>query len=223
MKISSGYIWKNSSKEEGTQHSSVLLVQVKRKHTPILFACICDTDTSLKEGGIISGYVTEQLQKWFYQKCSQNSISQKQLERELQRELYNIYLEAQEFSSKKDYKILISLVGILMIGHQFLWIQKGDCRGYLLNQRFLRAHISKIDAAQERVTRGYVQNGIGILLCTEGFEYEITKEVMKECLVPSDITEEIQISKRLNELSLARIQSEAMYERSASAIYIKVT
>lgn len=223
MKIISGYIWQNSSKEEGIQHSSVLLVQVKRKHTPILFACICDTGTSLKEGGIVSGYVTEQLQKWFYEKCWQNDISQKQLERELQRELNIIDLEAQEFSNKKEYKIPISLVGILMIGHQFLWIQKGECKGYLLNQRFLRAHISKIDVAQERVTRGYVQNGVGILLCTEGFEYEITKEMMKECLMPPDITEEIQISKRLTELSLARIQSKAMNERNASAIYIKVT
>ncbi len=225
MKIISSYIWQNSGKEatEGTQHASVLLVQVERKQTPILFACICDSGTSLKEGGVISGYVTEQLQKWFYQKCQLNGISQKQLDRELQRKLYAIDREVQEFCGKKNCVIPISLVGILMIGHQFLWIQKGDCKGYLLNQRFLRAHISKIDVVQERVTCGNVQKGIGILLCTEGFKYDISEEMLKECLTPPDITEEIQISKRLKELSLVRIQSKAMYDRNASAIYIKVS
>lgn len=224
MKIISSYIWQNSGKEarEGTQHASVLLIQIERNYTPILFGCICDSGTSLKEGGMISGYVTEQLQKWFYQKCHQYGVGQKQLENELQRQLYTIGLEVNAFCSKKNCKLHISLVGILMVGHQFWWIQKGDCKGYLLNQRFLRAHISEIEATEEYVTRGYMQNGIGILLCTEGFKHGITEEMIKECLLPPDITEEIQISKRLNELSLVRIQSDTKYKRNASGIYIKV-
>lgn len=231
MKFITGYIWQKDCQEisGGYRESSVLVLQVKKGQIPIVFACICEGETDVKQEAIVSGYATEQLQNWFYHNYSRIRRSGSGLEKDWKRLWTNICCELQEYSVKKSLCFTVSIIGMLVEGNRFWLLQQGNCKAYLMNQRYLHSHIREIKTEQLNhqsnehpvLINGYLQKGIGILLCTEGFYGNFTEDMLCDCLATQDITEEIQITKRLNELAQASNDQNSNCG-CGSAAYIKV-
>lgn len=170
-------------RQEGDNISSVLLLQAyyKPKKMPVLLAAVCEKNQSAEKGLLM------ELKEWFYGTglflCAEKG------ERGFDR--------ARKQLGRKCFPLRTEFNAFLCAGNHFLWFGQGEPRVYLLNQRNNHSLCTKLTAVcrktedvpekiirkragreetigtaamQERILQeGMMQEGIGILLVTEGF------------------------------------------------------
>ena len=234
MKYFSHYIWESGS-EGKANPVSLVLQQVKYGGKHHLFACICEAE-ECSEGGIYTGgYVTTSLVEWFHDQYLQLWYKKpmgEKLQRALKKELGKMEEALVVYAGEKETYVKYHMLGILMCEHDFLCFAKGTPKGYLFNHRFNRKQripwmdrlftrqvYEKEERDEVRFAFGYLQKGVGVLLCGSRFDAYISAEEMIEVLLhPWDNEEQIQKSLR----ELWKENQIRGGEKDGAAIYVTI-
>lgn len=230
MEYYSNFLWEKG-KEDCSRVSLVLQhVQIRKKQ--VLLACVCESENLGEIGVTESGYFTEGLVEWFHRsflkQCERN-ISDGEAEKLLEQEILRLETDIKRFTERKQRKEALHYWGILLWENRFCIFHKGSCEGYLINKRFQKKHMRRLGISvrdgeagqagrQREWLSGYIQRGVGILLCTAGFIRCLESEEVVEVLdLEGDMSEQ-RLGKRLQELRQENVRrGEA---ESVGAIYL---
>lgn len=190
MNFLTSYHWK-----EGKPTTSLTLQQVTRQRgrMPVVMACVCEEDPSVGEQDIGERFCV-QLTNWFHE-CVLKRCS-----RTKKPELDALKAELMQMEETACF----SLAGMLCVGERFLLFYRGKQRICLLNSRFLRPNLKElsVNTAESAIVmeEGLLQNKVGLLFGTESFYRGISGEEIRNCLAVDAIRNEVQVSRRLEEL-----------------------
>lgn len=217
MEFLSNFIWEKHG--EACSRVALVLQQAQVHRQSVFLACVCESDNPEDVGVTESGYFTEGLTEWYHRsllKLCEKKCKEYEIERSLHREIGQLLEETGRFVKKRGLEQQLHYWGILLWENQFWIFSKGDCEGYLLNRRFQKKHLRKLEQEES----GKVQRKIGILLCTRSFLHNLEAESVAEMLLlDGEVTEE-RIKKRLWELWQENIRCGET--RSVGAIYVYI-
>lgn len=199
MKFITAYYWQQG--EEAPNSTSLLLQQLSRRkgEEELLLACVCEGSETAHTSVISSGYMTERLQVWFYEKalpqCRSGGTKRLPL---LKEGLRRAILQTEgELGG-----ICPPLCGLICIDSSLLLFHRGQPELYLLNSRFGKSNVRRLSAGREALELQYgeIQKGAGILLATRDFCERVGEQDLRECLAVGEIHTKEQADKRLREL-----------------------
>ncbi len=210
--------------------TSLLLQQLSRKRGKenLLFACVCEEEREKvgeKAGkavqwncqpGTSSGYMTERLHVWFYEKalvhCRNRGTGGFSV---LGEGLKQAILQTDRELGGVDMPVC----GLICIESDFLFFYRGRSELYLLNSRFERANLRRLSDKAETLALQYgtIQKGAGILLATHDFCQRLGEQPLRECLAVREICVQEQADKRLGELSR---EAERRNAKNAGAVLV---
>ena len=222
----------SSAKRRG----SVLLQQASRRERTMLMACVSDERGGDAEGGDGEAYAVGRMQGWYRETAMDlglSGCSETRMERELGNCLQSMKEELMAWAGIKKESREISFTGILACGCRFWLFQLGNTRAYLMNHYFMRPHIRRLTSGEQgvllggkdkpeysiQVRSGSLEDGAGILLCSDGLYGFVPEHVLKECLFPREISQSRQIGKRLGELAQEAVRRGCTDH--ISAVYLK--
>ena len=252
MKILSSVYW-HVGLHNNTNPNSVLLKLAEKKRENLVFALVCDgavtkeygltrTEAVSDAGEIASGYVVEEMAKWFelhYLYILLKKKSVRWIKRKIMSELSRIKADLDCYGEKKGINIDISFVLFVSMSKRYAIIHFGETEAYRFG-RFAgcrrvmgfeggfgegereRAEGRRGGKDNDRPSQsikwktGKTKRGQGFLLCSSDYLLGLSKQKMKEVLKPSELRSEQQIRKRLSGI--------ADYNKSfgeSAAVYIK--
>jgi len=231
MHFCTSYYWEGGSKTEKNQ-DSLALCQMVVNRKRCLMAVVCDGIGSLPDSERASGYVTEQLIKWFFDKGSKvlgKGRYSSRLKNIVKRELYRIRKEFGK-AYNGQWGCTLSMV-LICDGWTHIW-NVGDSRIY----RARRGNCKLL--TRDDVWKGMLTGCIGsfkwqgvfyrkkhikrndcLLVCTDGFYRKFKGNEIKN-IMSTKVSNEAQVEKMLREAVL-RLRSKGELD-DISAIYIKV-
>ena len=156
MEYYSNFIWEKGN-EEGMRVSLVLQhAQVCKRQ--VLLVCVCESSNEGETGVTESGYFTEGLVEWFHRsflKRCERKLSDEEVEKLLHGEVIRLQEEAGHFVARKGLTAQLHYWGILLWGNRFWIFGKGSCEGYLLNLRFRRKHLRRLENLEQAEQHRY--------------------------------------------------------------------
>lgn len=199
MKFITSYYWRQG--EDAPNSTSLLLQQLSRRkgEEDILLACVCEGGKAADTSVIASGYMTERLQVWFYEKAlPQCSSGRTKRIPALKEGLCRTILQ----TDGELGGICPPVCGLLCTDSSFLFFYRGQPELYLLNSRFGKPNLRRLSAERETLGLQYgeIQKGAGVLLATHDFCQRVGKQALRECLAVREIHTKEQADKRLKEL-----------------------
>lgn len=233
MHIFTEYDWKKGQKTEENQDSLAICQMVVRRKR-CMMAVVCDGIGSLPCSEQASGYVTEQLIRWFYQagpKLFGGRKSSRQILNAGTRELYRLHRQMKE--CREGIRMGTTLSMLVVAEKRFFVWNAGDSRIYQSN-RGKAELLTKDDSMEGRLTRcigsfswkgvftgrGRVRRDTVFLVCSDGFYRKMPKEVL-EADVPKRAEAAEQRAKAL--LREAAMRNVSHGEKDdMSAIYVIV-
>lgn len=222
--------------EAAKNQDSVVLQQVLTGRGRVLMAAVCDGMGGIFSGEVASGYVTEQLQEWFYTELLVMIRKRKRfwvIRRSLDRLVFHMQRQLQRYAVQEEISLGTTMTVLAAWEKTFLLWHLGDSRAYRLNGRGMR-QLTVDHALQERkLTKclgsfgyfvpehgmGVLAPGEGILLCSDGFRRQVSAQETAAVLNPREIAGEEQIGRRLKEIG--RVCMQRGERDNLSAVYIK--
>ena len=205
MNYTSAYLWEQGKTGE-ISRVSVVLQQVEVKNKQVVLACVCEGSTQGECGVTESGYFTEGLVEWFHRdflKLCENKRRVEEVEKLLQKEVERLKAEVQKYIQKKGQKSYVNYFGMIFWENQFWTFTQGSCEAYLLNKRFNRKNMRRIQiqcSQQSNYWTGQIQRKVGVLLCASNYLQGVSQETALEVLNPEGELKEERMQKRLEEL-----------------------
>ncbi|MBD5465597.1 MAG: serine/threonine-protein phosphatase [Lachnospiraceae bacterium] len=242
-KIVYGYVWEAGTVKQ-INEDSLLLRTVKTKNGSLLMGCICDGMGGVGNGETASGYVMEQLEKWFLQEClpavkrSKSRIVIKgkgfRFFEKINKKLFE-HMRQKALPLGTTASLLILFKGWGYIFHM------GDSRIY----QFRSCPVLKKAALVRQLTKDHKKDestltrclgltpdwepdfcrfrigkgSCGFLLCSDGFYRRLEQEQIR-CLSPKMLKDGRHIERRLKEIA-ERIKKKGEQD-NLSALYIKL-
>lgn len=231
MRYFTAYQWEGGGRTEKNQDSLALCQMVVRRKR-CLMAVVCDGIGSLPESEKVSGFVTEQLVNWFFNKGPQvlaRKLYVGTIKNIVNRELYRIRGELCQICKTQCGTTLSML---LMCEHD-CWIWNvGDSRVYRGRGRRITV-LTRDDVWKGMLTKcigsfkwqglyvkkGHMRRNDTFLVCTDGFYRMLSKDEM-QMILSREISGEKQADKLLREVIL-RLRSKGEKD-DMSAIYVGV-
>lgn len=235
MRYLTGVYWCRGRVAEHNQ-DSVVLLQALTTRGRVLMAAVCDGMSGLSQGEIASGYVTEQLQEWFYESFLYAVRKKKPywvMRRSLDRLTFHMQQQLQQYARREEIELGTTMTVLVIWEKTYLVWHLGDSRLYRLRGRHMERVTKDHIRQRQQLTKcvgsfgyyipdhhmGVLRQGEGILLCSDGFRHCITGEELREVLCPKQLREEAQIERRLMEIGEACMKRG---ERdNLSAVYVK--
>ncbi len=236
MKVLSGVYWSAGGTKESNQ-DSVTLQQVMTPRGRICLAMVCDGIGGLPGGEVASGYVAEEISRWFYEEGVPKILRRKtgkQLIRSLLREFFRIGEDLQRYGKRNELNIGTTVTVLMIWKRRYLSFHLGDSRLYLCRRKArqltvdhnnrkgaLTKCINSYFWQKPDILQGRVLSKCGFLLCTDGFYNRIGIRQLTEAFFPWEIREEKQIEARLREVAVHVVKKGE--KDNISAIFVKVT
>ena len=235
MKIISGVYWDKGKRS--VNQDSISLQQVMTSRGRLCFALISDGIGGLAEGENASGYIAEQLTENFYRQIIPlvaKGRGRAIMERSLLRCFQEACGEMKRYAAEREIKLGATVSVLLIWKRKYLICHLGDSRIYrCLSGRQVLITTDHSDG-RNRLTRclgsfpfqtpaiysGRVIKKSGFLICSDGFYRRMGNEEL-QMLSPKEISEDVQVEKRLREIGgvgLTRGEKDNM-----SAVYIMVS
>lgn len=211
MGIVSGHHW-CTSRSNINNLSSISVQHVIKNKRDFFMSCICEihhTESSLQ--GIhlgLSGYFSEQLTHWFYQKVLEKMQMKdvKLIEKMLMNKVNHIKKEITSFLTKKNGIVSYDFSIFLLYDDFFWYVCEGNHKLSVLNKRFTRKNMRNLSGESGFVENGIeiivgrIQKGVGILMATENFIQNMSQEDILQSLSENFKHKEIRLQKRVSEL-----------------------
>lgn len=230
-------VYWNKGAVRKVNQDSVLVLQALTSQGRVLLAAVCDGMGGMDRGEDASGYLTEELVTWFYDRLL-GAVGKRKplwvLRRSLERNLYRIQGRLQTYADRRGLEMGTTMSLLVLWEKKYLLWHLGDSRIYHLSGHWeKRIVLLTKDHVQgkNRLTKcvgsfgyfwpdfrmGIAGKGEAFLLCSDGFWHRMKAEELRESLAPDLMTEE-RCEKRLKEIGETAIRRG---ERdNLSAIYI---
>lgn len=207
MNFITSYYWQ---KEGGCKNTTALLLQqilCKKGEFGIVFACVCEEKTACEEAGILSAYITEQLQNWFYKKELMNSKRKKKRKLGLLSEELNVLFG--RLDKELHYKDKINICGFLCVDDRVLLFGWGSMKLWMLNKRFGRGNIKSLLDVQEELCLQIVriQKNVGLFIATDDLYNVFDQNTIADSLGMWGILSQKKVDKHLDELCISAKKS----------------
>lgn len=235
------YYW-NRGGFKDINEDSIGIQHVVTRQGQVLLACVCDGMGGLAQGEVASGYIVEEVSKWFYQvllpilrKTKKGSRRQTyKIKKACFRQYFFMNQEILNYG-KRNTAILGTTATILILLDEIYYLfHIGDCKMYEIRSRKKAKQIT-VDHSVDKFTltkclginsswkpdfvKRKVKNKRGLLICSDGFIHKIEREVLFAGLQPRMLDNEKKIERALKEIGNRCIQRG---ERdNLSAIYIR--
>lgn len=189
-----------SERPKDKNGDSLLLQQIQTRRGRMLLAVVSDGIGGLEEGENASGFLVEELKRWFYEEVLETagkSCFKKRclirMEKSLARRLYNAAGSLRTYGERENRRLGATLSAALLWKRRYLICSVGDSRIYLIGKRENRV-LTWDDADRNgRLTRcigslgwyplqfvkGRLGRGKLLLLCTDGFWRRLREEEPK--------------------------------------------
>lgn len=242
-KIVYGYVWEAGNVKQ-INEDSLLLRTIKTKNGSLLIGCICDGMGGIGNGETASGYVVEQLEKWFLQECLwavERSKSQIVIKGKVFRFFQKINRKLFEHMKLKAVPLGTTASLLFLFEDRGYIFHIGDSRIYqfcscplLKKTAFIRQLTKDHKKDESTLTRCVgltpewkpdfncfrIRKGsCGFLLCSDGFYRRLEQKQLK-CLSPKLLKDDRHIERRLKEIA-ERIKKGGEQD-NLSALYIKL-
>lgn len=222
MSIVSNYIWEKAA-DGGRNPVSLVLQQVRLRGREIGLFCVCDSGPREELGGRMTEQMVEWFHRTCLPACGGRTLPapREMLEPELrciQEELSRpeSYCIQEEMSRMESYCIQEELSrselhciqkevswprtwnygGLLLMGSSFYLFGEGDIEVQLVNYRYNRPQLRKLDFP----LYGRIQRGVGVLIHTPQFLRNLKPEEVCQLLHGEGKWPEERIGRRLKEL-----------------------
>lgn len=229
---------------------SLLLLQALTVRGRVLLAAVCDGMGGMEQGEYASGYLIEEMITWFYDGLIPAAGKKKPvwvIKRSFQRKLYQIWRRMELYGDKYKISFGTTMSVLVLWEMRYLIWHLGDCRIYRLPaqnkfSRILHGGRKNIvlltkdhREAADRLTKcvgsfvpyfvpdfitGTVRPKEVFLLCSDGFWHQMKEDELEQTLSPEELTEEKQISRRLDELGKAAVRRGEKDNMSAVCVVV---
>ena len=230
MQFCTSYFWERGSKTEKNQDSLALCQMVVHRKR-CLMAVVCDGIGSLPDSERASGYVTEQLIRWFFNKGPRvlgKNMYNGMLKNVVRREMYRIRKEYGN-SYSRQWGCTLSML-LICGGNIHMW-NVGDSRIYRGRKKYVRL-LTRDDVLKGMLTKcigSFKWQGVSyrrrrinrkdcFLVCSDGFYSRLTPDEMRNIVTTKAANEE-QAGRMLKEAAL-RLRAKGEKD-DISVIYIK--
>lgn len=198
--------------EFGVNRDSISIQSVTTKKGPLCMACICDGGC-VQEGEVVSGYVVEELTKWFYKEAIpmlQINLFSRRVGKSIKRIIYTIERKLKEFSAENQVPMNYTLSVLLLTCKQYYVFHTGDNRVYKLGNQMREL---------TGYRRGVYKKNEAFLICSDGFYVRTPREVLEELFKNRAGLQKTGVEKRLYEVGGRNRQRG---EKGAiSAVYVR--
>lgn len=235
MRYLTGVYWCRGTVADKNQ-DSVILQQVLTRKGRVLMAAVCDGMGGVSLGEVASGYVTEQLQEWFYGELLYMVRRKKRLwvmRRSLDRLAFHMQRQLQRYAGQEKLSLGTTMTVLVVWEKTWLLWHLGDSHAYRLRGRRMEQITTDHVHGAGKLTKclgsfgsfvpehamGLLRPGEGMLLCSDGFRRLVTAQELRQVMDPVGLTGEEQIERRLREIGEACMKRG---ERdNLSGIYVK--
>ncbi len=236
MELLTGYLWRKGvcSREN---EDSLTLQQIRCGKKICCMAIICDGIGGLAMGEVASGYVTEEMVKWFYQCVPEICVKRKSVKyvkRAVGRQLHRIHIGMKGIADKNEIRLGTTITMFLLIGTKGYVFHLGDSRMYCIRSKgkifqMTKEHVRGQALIKALTGSSYQQPDIisfriksrnTYMLCSDGVWKYLDNNTLRDCFCSDNIMTEEMVQKRLNELGNMVIRRGT--KDDVSVIYIKV-
>lgn len=184
--------------KRGNNEDSIILHKAITANGEMLLAGICDGLGGMDSGEIASGYISEELSKWFYKELPLINSTLgyvNRISKSLQRKVFKIHNELRYFGKKHNQNIGSTLVILFKVRKKLLIISVGDSAIYSFTNKVKL--INKIDSYTRHklsscigignlkninIHKASIVGEISFLLCSDGFYEKMNMgEFLKKC------------------------------------------
>jgi len=247
MKILSAVHW-CAGLHNATKSSSVMLKIAESKRGNFVMGLVACGEKQ-GDGEIASGYLVEEMAKWFefyHLLIIMQNKSLYWIKRKLILALKNIHGDLIRYCEKRGRRLGVSYILYVMWGGKYVTLQLGEAEMYKFGRWCVLKR--KVNADREgwfgeksvvgdvvireeendfgkrgfmmpKVRYGNVRKGEGILLCNGDFTKHLSKKKLREALKPKELRNEMQIRKRLD--GIADYVGRKVGDGECVAVYIK--
>jgi protein phosphatase len=215
MKILSAVHWRAHSRD------SVVLKQADSHKGSLVLALLCEGSEMPKEGELASGYIAEEMLKWFasnYLTIILHSKSLYWLKRSLLAQVRLTLKELAVYSAKKKLACQTSAALFLLWRKKYVFIQWGATKAYRYRRKIKALPLDQ--CSQLRTRFGKAQRGDCFLICSDSFRGKLSDIQLSEALCRSQSTNEKQMAKRL--AAIAQYSEQKGAKRGATALMLRI-
>lgn len=215
LKIMSGVYWDRGKRP--MNQDSLTLQQAMTSRGRVMLAAVSDGIGGLSEGENASGFITEKLIEHFYGQLvwlTGKKRGKASIKRSLLRCFYEMNSQLRRYGEGNEIQLGATISLLFLWGHRYVIFHLGDSRIYLYSRRRIKL-LTRDHGEKGGITKcmgsfsfqypdihfGKIYGKSGFLLCTDGF-YRTLDEGGLKVLIPSDISGEEQIERRLRMLGI---------------------
>lgn len=235
MRYLTGVYWCRGREADKNQ-DSVILQQVLTRRGRVLMAAVCDGMGGASQGETASGYVSEELQEWFYTELLYMIREKKRswvIRRSLDRLAFHLQRQLRCYAGQEEISLGTTMTVLVIWEKKYLVWHLGDSRAYRLRgermEQITTDHVHEtgkltkclgsFDYFTPEHAMGLLRPGEAMLLCSDGFWRQVTSEEITGVMNPAGVTQEEQIERRLREIGEACMKRG---ERdNLSGVYVK--
>lgn len=236
MEYLTGVYWCRGRVAKNNQ-DALLLQQVLTRRGRVLMAAVCDGMGGVSQGEAAAAYVAERLQEWFYTEFLRMFAGKKRIwvvRRSLDRLVYHMQQQMRRYGRKEELSLGTTMTVLVMWDKTWLLWHLGDSRAYRLRRGKMEQLTTDHAVGAGKLTKcvgsfgdfvpehkvGVPGAGEGFLLCSDGFRRRMTKQELRDVLVPAQLQEEAQVERRLKEIGEACMKRGE--KDNLSAVYVKI-
>lgn len=232
-RLITGFCWDKGCRRDN--QDSLSLQEVRARGGSYVLAVVCDGIGGMQEGETASGYVAEELTKWFYEEgltLAASFFPSLQLRRSLEKRMYRIGRQLRAYGREQKISSGTTCTAAVIRNRTFLLAHLGDSRAYQIGRkcRLLTCdHVGKDGGLMKGIgtfewhgpdlRTGYIGKEEALLLCTDGFYRLLRPWWLISMLEPAQFDENAQVEDRLGRIT--RLLIDKGERDNISAIYVK--
>lgn len=243
IKISKSWIYgwySDKGMQKERNEDSFLLQHIETKKGEILLAGICDGMGGLFQGEIASGYVCEEVGKWFYKELLpilwKNRMTPMQRTRVIKKSGCRLFSRINEelvsYQTRKHKKVGTTASILICYQRRYYVFHIGDSRiiifhksieqitkEHAVNANTLTRCLGVNGESKPDFMSGRIRKKMGFLLCSDGFIQKVKAQDMGAALQESTVRTTAMIQKILKEIAVRSMQRGET--DNLSAIYLE--
>lgn len=202
--LTSWYWDKGRCRENNEDSFSLQRVRVKKQE--VSFMIVCDGIGGLPEGETASGYVTERMTEWFYQKGIGKTAGFFWRRRTADSASEALFMTQKKMECcEREEGICCGTTCTMAVvkGGQFVLLHTGDSRAYRIGRKEVQLTcdhhkggalcrcMGAFGYQPPDVTAGALKKGEQLLICTDGFSRLVPRGFFKGCLLTKEQKPEV--------------------------------
>lgn len=235
MRFISSYYWNRGGKD--VNEDSLTVQSVTTRKGPLYMACICHGIGGLFCGEAASGFIVEELTRWFYEEViplQQKGKLTAAIEKSFYRSCFSIHENLKKYGERTHRRMGSTCTCLILTKKEYHMFHIGDTRVYRIGwrgRRMTEDHMAEAHMLTKCIgtgiwnrpdyRRGYYGKNESFFLCSDGYGNQMSEKAMINAVrdMNQDRRKERDGKKCLEEMGKRNLQKG---ERdNMSAIYVR--